>query len=96
MRGGRPVSARTEPPISSGLQRADRGGYVILMGVGLESMTALHLAEEMAGRRLFQRWANGPDGEAMRVSVGGCSRGFGALDEVAFVIFGGKSLRQGL
>ena len=61
---------------------ADRGGYVILMGVGLESMTALHLAEEMAGRRLFQRWANGPDGEAMRVSVGGCSRGFGALDQV--------------
>ena len=60
---------------------ADRGGYVILMGVGLESMTALHLAEEMAGRRLFRRWANGPDGEAICVSVGGCSRGFGALDQ---------------
>ncbi|MCY3810683.1 MAG: AAC(3) family N-acetyltransferase [Gammaproteobacteria bacterium] len=61
---------------------ADRGGYVVLMGVGLESMTALHLAEQMAGRRLFRRWANGPDGEAMELSVGGCSRGFGALDPV--------------
>lgn len=61
---------------------ADRGGYAILIGVGLESMTALHLAEEMAGRRLFRRWANGPDGEVMDVSVGGCSRGFGGLGPV--------------
>ena len=45
-------------------------------------MTALHAAEEMAGRRLFRRWANGPDGEAVAVTVGGCSRGFGAFDEV--------------
>lgn len=61
---------------------ARRGGNILLMGVGLESMTALHAAEEMAGRRLFRRWANGPDGEAVAVTVGGCSRGFGAFDEV--------------
>lgn len=61
---------------------ARRGGNILLMGVGLESMTAIHAAEEMAGRRLFRRWANGPDGEAVAVTVGGCSRGFGAFDDV--------------
>ena len=61
---------------------ARRGGNILLMGVGLESMTALHAAEEMAGRRLFRRWASGPDGEAVAVTVGGCSRGFGTFDEV--------------
>ena len=75
---------------------ADRGGYVILMGVGLESMTALHLAEEMAGRRLFRRWANGPDGEAMCVSVGGCSRGFGALDQVLLEVEQKQFVGEGL
>ena len=60
---------------------ARRGGNILLMGVGLESMTALHLAEECAGRRLFRRWANGPDSEATAVAVGGCSRGFGAFDD---------------
>ena len=61
---------------------ARRGGDILLMGVGLEAMTALHAAEELAGRRLFRRWANGPDGNAIAVAVGGCSRGFGAFDEV--------------
>lgn len=61
---------------------ARRGGNILLMGVGLESMTAIHAAEEMAGRRPFRRWANGPDGEVVAVTVGGCSRGFGAFDEV--------------
>lgn len=61
---------------------ARRGGNILLMGVGLESMTALHAAEERAGRRLFRRWANGGDGEAVDVAVGGCSRGFGAFEGV--------------
>ena len=60
---------------------ATRGGYVLLMGVGLQSMTALHAAEELAGRQLFRRWANGPDGNAVTVAVGGCSRGFGAFEK---------------
>ncbi|MCY3623900.1 MAG: AAC(3) family N-acetyltransferase [Gammaproteobacteria bacterium] len=54
---------------------AGRGGNILLMGVGLEAMTALHAAEELAGRRLFRRWANGPDGNATAVAVGDCSRG---------------------
>lgn len=52
------------------------GGYVALMGVGLTSMTMLHLAEQHAGRNLFRRWANGRDGMPMMVETGGCSNGF--------------------
>ena len=61
---------------------ADQGGFILLMGVGLQSMTALHAAEELAGRRPFRRWANGPDGQAVTVAVGGCSRGFDAFAEI--------------
>lgn len=51
-------------------------GAIILMGVGLERMTFLHFAEQEAGRTLFRRWANAPDGKQM-VAVGSCSEGFG-------------------
>jgi aminoglycoside 3-N-acetyltransferase len=57
-----------------------RNGFVLLIGVGLERMTLLHLAEERAGRTLFRRWANGPDGLPMEVETGGCSDGFGNLE----------------
>lgn len=56
---------------------AEAGGSVVLMGVGLTGMTLIHLAEQLAGRNLFRRWANGPDGQPMAVEVGGCSEGFG-------------------
>jgi aminoglycoside 3-N-acetyltransferase len=56
---------------------AELGGWVVLMGVDLTTMTALHLAEKLAGRNLFRRWANGQDGRAMMVETGGCSSGFG-------------------
>jgi hypothetical protein len=52
------------------------------MGVGLNRMTLLHLAEQLAGRNLFRRWANGPDGTPMEVEVGGCSEGFAQLDPI--------------
>jgi aminoglycoside N3'-acetyltransferase len=55
-------------------------GYVVLMGVGLDSMTALHLAETMAGRELFVRWVMGPDGAPASCRIGSCSRGFPNLD----------------
>ena len=54
--------------------------FVVLMGVGLEKLTLLHLAEKEAGRTLFRRWANDPHGEPMAVEVGGCSEGFGRLE----------------
>jgi aminoglycoside 3-N-acetyltransferase len=59
---------------------ARAGGYVLLIGVGLERMTLLHLAEKEAGRELFRRWANDEQGRASVVEVGGCSEGFGKLE----------------
>ena len=55
-------------------------GFVLLMGVGLERLTLLHLAEKEAGRTLFRRWANDAHGQTVVVEVGGCSEGFGKLD----------------
>lgn len=55
---------------------AAKDGCALLMGVDLRSLTLLHLAEEKSGRRLFRRWANGPDGKPMEVEVGSCSQGF--------------------
>ena len=60
---------------------ADAGGVVLLVGVGLDSMTLLHLAERRAGRTAFRRWAKGLDGRAMMVETGGCSQGFPRLEE---------------
>lgn len=59
-----------------------RNGYVVLAGVGLNRMTILHMAETLAGRRLFRRWATRPEGEAVAVPVGACSEGFPNLEPV--------------
>ena len=59
---------------------AEVKGFVLLMGVSLEQMTFIHLAEQMAGRNLFRRWANDLDGKPMMVEVGGCSAGFGNFE----------------
>ena len=55
---------------------ATAGGAVLLMGVGLKSMTLLHWAEELAGRKMFRRWANDQHGVTTEVEMGGCSDGF--------------------
>ena len=54
-------------------------GSVLLIGVGLDKMTLLHLAEQRAGRVPFRRWANGP-AEPIEVQEGGCSSGFPNLE----------------
>ena len=56
------------------------GGYVVMMGVDLRSITALHFAEQMAGRVLFRRWASDRGGAVIEVEVGGCSRGFNNME----------------
>ena len=61
---------------------AAKNGWALLVGVDLRSLTLLHLAEEKAGRRLFRRWANGPDGKPMEVEVGSCSNGFLNLEPI--------------
>ena len=55
------------------------GGAVLLVGVGLERLTLVHLAEQRAGRTLFRRWARAADGRVVATDVGGCSEGFGKL-----------------
>jgi aminoglycoside 3-N-acetyltransferase len=60
----------------------EHDGVVVLMGVGLGTMSLLHLAEQRAGRNPFRRWANGPDRNTMEVEAGGCSGGFGNFEPV--------------
>ena len=60
----------------------EEAGYVLLMGVGLDSMTLLHYAEQEAGRIVFRRWANDREGHVQMVEAGGCSDGFEHLAPV--------------
>ena len=55
-------------------------GLILLIGVGLNRMTALHLAEQRSGRRLFLRWARTADSRVSMVEVGSCSEGFPRLE----------------
>ena len=55
-------------------------GVVVLAGVQLNRMTLLHYAEQLAGRRLFCRWARVASNAIVETSVGGCSEGFPNLD----------------
>jgi aminoglycoside 3-N-acetyltransferase len=55
------------------------GGHVLLLGVGLSSCTAVHIAEERAGRRPFVRWATDREGRNRQMRVAGCAKGFDAL-----------------
>jgi aminoglycoside 3-N-acetyltransferase len=59
---------------------ADRSGLILLIGVGLNRMTALHLAEQQSGRHLFLRWARGADGQVSMFEIGSCSEGFPRLE----------------
>jgi aminoglycoside 3-N-acetyltransferase len=61
---------------------AGRDGAILLAGVDLNRMTALHLAEQRAGRRLFRRWARDQDRQIRMVEVGSCSEGFPRLEPV--------------
>lgn len=61
---------------------ATRAGLILLIGVGLNRMTALHLAEQQSGRRLFLRWARAADGQVSMFEVGSCSEGFPQLEPV--------------
>jgi aminoglycoside N3'-acetyltransferase len=55
---------------------ADPQAVLVLAGVGLTRATAIHYAEERAGRRLFRRWALLAGGETVEVEAGSCSEGF--------------------
>lgn len=59
---------------------AAHDGVILLIGVTLNRMTALHLAEQQSGRRLFRRWARNSDLRISMVEVGSCSEGFPRLE----------------
>jgi aminoglycoside 3-N-acetyltransferase len=61
---------------------AEANGWIILMGVGLNRMTLIHVAEKRAGRTLFRRWAYGLDGRPIEIECGGCSEGFDNFEPV--------------
>jgi aminoglycoside 3-N-acetyltransferase len=56
----------------------EAGGLALLLGVTHTSSTAVHLAEQQAGRRLFVRHALTPDG-VRAVRAGGCGEAFDGL-----------------
>lgn len=60
----------------------EMNGWIIMMGVGLTSMTLIHLAEKEVGRNQFIRWARVPGGKIIEVQVGSCSAGFGKFDPI--------------
>ncbi len=70
-----------EAPFAPLDQLAARGGALLLIGVGLDKLTALHLAEERAGRLPFRRWLIDEDGDQVEFPSGGggCSGGFERL-----------------
>jgi aminoglycoside 3-N-acetyltransferase len=59
---------------------AELRGTVLLIGVGLNRMTALHYAELRSGRHPLIRWARRPDGRTCMVETGSCSEGFPRLE----------------
>ena len=56
-------------------------GWVLLLGVDQTVNTAIHLAEAIAGRRQFVRWALTPAGIVECPKYPGCSNGFNAVEE---------------
>ncbi len=71
-------------------------GYILLMGVDLNRLTALHLAEQMTGRKMFIRWARDTNENPIEIECGGCSEGFvnfnAFLYDVDKKVLVGKSL----
>lgn len=57
----------------------DQGGWVLLAGVNHTANTSLHLAEALAGREGFTRWALTPKGVQECPQFPGCSAGFEKL-----------------
>ena len=91
------VAGQTRADVFAPIRNLSRlQGSMVMMGVGLDKMTALHAAEGMAGRVPFRRWAYGPDGELVTFAIGGCSGGFKnlgpALSSVESRIMVGQSL----
>lgn len=69
----------TSDPMLPLKRLAENSGHILLLGVGLTRCTAMHLAEELTGRRPFIRWIQHADGSVKRTYEFGCSLGFDNL-----------------
>lgn len=77
------VGGQTNKDVYAPLKQLyDDDGYVLLMGVGLESATIIHYAEQLAGRTPFIRWAYDNELKTVPVSAGGCSEGFRHFEDI--------------
>lgn len=77
------ISGQTPVEVYAPLEElAAVGGSVLLMGVGLDRMTLIHLAEARTGRQLFRRWVLDPAGEVVESLIGGHAGGFVNLDPI--------------
>ncbi len=76
------LAAQTlDEPLSPLHMLADAGGWVLLLGVSHTVNTSIHLAERLAGRRQFIRWALTSCGVVECPGFPGCSDGFDVLTE---------------
>ena len=75
------ISCQTAENVYAPFQKMmEKRGKIVLMGVGLTRMTAIHYAEKLSGRELFVRWASDEKGNPIRIREGSCSEGFDKLD----------------
>lgn len=65
-----------ESPFEPIRSMSENGGIILLLGVDHTVNTAIHLAEQMAGRKTFLRWALTPRGVVECTNYPGCSDGF--------------------
>lgn len=71
------VSCQSPKEVYAPLRKlCEMNGFVLLMGTGLDSATAIHYAEQAAGRSPFIRWSKDENGTPIPVYAGSCSDGF--------------------
>lgn len=68
-----------QQPLAPILQLSEQQGWGLLLGVDHTANTALHLAEQLSGRKQFIRWALTPEGTIECPAFPGCSEGFNAI-----------------
>jgi aminoglycoside 3-N-acetyltransferase len=75
-------SQTLEDPFAPLMQVANADGWVLLLGVDHTANTTIHLAEKLAGRKQFTRWALTTDGTIPCPGFPGCSAGFEQLEPI--------------
>ena len=74
------ISCQTAENVYASFRKMmEKSGKIVMMGVDLTKMTAIHYAEQLSGRNLFVRWALDKDGNTIRLREGSCSEGFNNL-----------------